>query len=421
MSGPLDDVTVVEIANWVAGPSATALMADMGASVVKVEPPSGDSMRNKLRQPRFPDGVAGTDVVFQLDNRGKRSIAIDLGDERGRDIVARAHRPGRRAGHQPDPLASRALRARTRRAASPQPGPRLRARDRPGLDGGRRRQPGLRRHRLLRTRGSDRPPGGARRAPRATPGRAGRPSDRSGAPGRHPRGAARPGPDRRGPARRDRAHAGRGVERGLRHGRRTGRPAPAHQTEPRPPGLAHEHHVPLRGWSMAGGLLAQPGDLAPLLRGARAPRARCRPAVRHRSEPVRPRHRARGHLRRAVRRRALRPLGPPAPGHRGHLVEDGGALRCHRRPAGGRDGDVHRAGPPRHRAVQDLVGPVLLRALRGRGARPGARGGGAHRATCCASWTRPTSRSRSWSGPASWCDRPPATRSAAPRPTVRRG
>jgi crotonobetainyl-CoA:carnitine CoA-transferase CaiB-like acyl-CoA transferase len=87
MTGPLEDITVVEIANWIAAPSATALMADMGASVIKVEPPSGDSMRNKLRQPRFPEGHPGTDVVFQLDNRGKRSIAVDLGNERGQEIV----------------------------------------------------------------------------------------------------------------------------------------------------------------------------------------------------------------------------------------------------------------------------------------------------------------------------------------------
>ncbi len=87
MSGPLDDLFVVEIANWVAAPSATALMADMGARVVKVEPPAGDSMRDKLRQPRFPEGVKGTDMVFQMDNRGKRSVAVDLNDERGREIV----------------------------------------------------------------------------------------------------------------------------------------------------------------------------------------------------------------------------------------------------------------------------------------------------------------------------------------------
>jgi crotonobetainyl-CoA:carnitine CoA-transferase CaiB-like acyl-CoA transferase len=87
MTGPLEDINVVEVANWIAGPSATAFMADMGASVIKVEPPGGDSMRNKLRQPRYPDGYLGTDVVFQLDNRGKRSIAVDLTQEAGQGIV----------------------------------------------------------------------------------------------------------------------------------------------------------------------------------------------------------------------------------------------------------------------------------------------------------------------------------------------
>ena len=85
--GPLDDVTVLEVANWVAGPSCGALMADMGADVVKVEPLGGDGMRNKLRQPSTPDGVAAHDLPFQLDNRGKRSIAVDLADERGAALV----------------------------------------------------------------------------------------------------------------------------------------------------------------------------------------------------------------------------------------------------------------------------------------------------------------------------------------------
>jgi crotonobetainyl-CoA:carnitine CoA-transferase CaiB-like acyl-CoA transferase len=84
MTGPLDDITVVEIASWVAGPSAAALMADMGADVVKVEPLSGDGMRGKLRQ---PVGVTPADHPFQLDNRGKRSIAVALDDERGSSLV----------------------------------------------------------------------------------------------------------------------------------------------------------------------------------------------------------------------------------------------------------------------------------------------------------------------------------------------
>lgn len=86
-SGPLADVTVLEVANWVAAPTAGALMADMGADVVKVEPLSGDGMRMKLRQPKWPEGAPKTDIPFQLDNRGKRSIAVDLTDERGAALV----------------------------------------------------------------------------------------------------------------------------------------------------------------------------------------------------------------------------------------------------------------------------------------------------------------------------------------------
>ena len=80
-------MTVIEVANWVAAPSCGALMADMGARVIKVEPPSGDSMRWKLRQPTLPDDAPKTDFPFHLDNRGKRSVAVDLGDERGQELV----------------------------------------------------------------------------------------------------------------------------------------------------------------------------------------------------------------------------------------------------------------------------------------------------------------------------------------------
>jgi crotonobetainyl-CoA:carnitine CoA-transferase CaiB-like acyl-CoA transferase len=85
--GPLDDITVVEVANWVAAPSCGALMADMGARVIKVEPPAGDSMRGRLRQPTLPDDAPKTDYPFHLDNRGKRSLAVDLGNPRGQDLV----------------------------------------------------------------------------------------------------------------------------------------------------------------------------------------------------------------------------------------------------------------------------------------------------------------------------------------------
>jgi crotonobetainyl-CoA:carnitine CoA-transferase CaiB-like acyl-CoA transferase len=94
MAGALDDITVVEIANWVAAPSCGALLADLGADVVKVEPLGGDGMRGKLRQPSPANGMEHADVPFQLDNRGKRSLAVDLSNPEGsalvRELVARA-------------------------------------------------------------------------------------------------------------------------------------------------------------------------------------------------------------------------------------------------------------------------------------------------------------------------------------------
>ena len=87
MAGALDGIRVLEIANWVAGPSAGAIMRDLGADVVKVEPRGGDSMRNKLRQPRADDTVVAEDLPFHLDNRGKRSVAVALDDERGAALV----------------------------------------------------------------------------------------------------------------------------------------------------------------------------------------------------------------------------------------------------------------------------------------------------------------------------------------------
>jgi crotonobetainyl-CoA:carnitine CoA-transferase CaiB-like acyl-CoA transferase len=86
---PLDGLLVVEAANWVAAPSCGALMADMGANVIKVEPLGGDAMRGSLRQPAIAkdEPLVQIDVPFQLSNRGKRSVAINLGDERGREIL----------------------------------------------------------------------------------------------------------------------------------------------------------------------------------------------------------------------------------------------------------------------------------------------------------------------------------------------
>jgi crotonobetainyl-CoA:carnitine CoA-transferase CaiB-like acyl-CoA transferase len=84
MTGPLQTVRVVELGAWVAGPGAGGILADWGADVVKVEPPQGDPARNFGR---MLGGDLPVNPVFELDNRGKRSIAVDLSEERGTDLV----------------------------------------------------------------------------------------------------------------------------------------------------------------------------------------------------------------------------------------------------------------------------------------------------------------------------------------------
>ena len=86
MSGPLDGVRVVELGVWVAGPGAAGILADWGADVVKIEPPAGDPSRGFQR---MLGGDLDVNPVFELDNRGKRGIALDLSTERGLDVAHR--------------------------------------------------------------------------------------------------------------------------------------------------------------------------------------------------------------------------------------------------------------------------------------------------------------------------------------------
>jgi crotonobetainyl-CoA:carnitine CoA-transferase CaiB-like acyl-CoA transferase len=85
MPGPLQGFTIVELGLWVAGPSAGAILADWGAEVVKIEPHDGDPFRGMYLT------VAGAELPanppFELDNRGKRSIALDLGSDDGKRIA----------------------------------------------------------------------------------------------------------------------------------------------------------------------------------------------------------------------------------------------------------------------------------------------------------------------------------------------
>jgi crotonobetainyl-CoA:carnitine CoA-transferase CaiB-like acyl-CoA transferase len=86
---PLEGVRVVELAAWVAAPSAGAVLADMGADVIKVEPPGGDPFRRRMRPAKFDDDQVDPDFPFQAENRGKRSICIAIDQPAGADIVKR--------------------------------------------------------------------------------------------------------------------------------------------------------------------------------------------------------------------------------------------------------------------------------------------------------------------------------------------
>ena len=87
MTAPLEDVTVVEIDNWMASPSAAAILADLGANVIKVEPLTGDPMRNMGRPAKVSDEKKGFDYQFDVSNRGKKSIAVDLESDAGIEVV----------------------------------------------------------------------------------------------------------------------------------------------------------------------------------------------------------------------------------------------------------------------------------------------------------------------------------------------
>ncbi len=98
-AGPLAGVLVADFSRILAGPYATMLLADMGASVVKVEGPKGDDTRTWT--PPVRDGVS---TYYLGINRGKRSIALDLRDEadvevarelaRRADVVIENLKPG---------------------------------------------------------------------------------------------------------------------------------------------------------------------------------------------------------------------------------------------------------------------------------------------------------------------------------------
>src|SRR5437588_6358428 len=84
MPGPMEGVRVVEVGMWVAGPSASAVLGDWGADVVKIEPPEGDPFRGLISS----FGGDGSSPPFELDNRNKRSVGLNLSHPDGQKIAA---------------------------------------------------------------------------------------------------------------------------------------------------------------------------------------------------------------------------------------------------------------------------------------------------------------------------------------------
>ena len=84
MTKPLDGIRVLDWTAWQQGPIATALLADMGAEVIKIEPPEGEPGRGMLR-------MYGRDLplnfYYQNQNRGKKGIVLNLQVEKSREIL----------------------------------------------------------------------------------------------------------------------------------------------------------------------------------------------------------------------------------------------------------------------------------------------------------------------------------------------
>ncbi len=88
VSLPFAGIRVLDIASFIAAPVAATIFADYGADVIKIEPPQqGDPNRQTWELASYPK--AGVNFPWEMDSRGKRSIALDLRCAAGRDVLYR--------------------------------------------------------------------------------------------------------------------------------------------------------------------------------------------------------------------------------------------------------------------------------------------------------------------------------------------
>src|SRR5262245_43515857 len=84
-AGILSGITVLDISEYIAGPYCASLLADMGARVIKIEPPDGAEERRLGNRQRY----RGNTRMALAYNRGKESLAIDLRKPEGREVLTK--------------------------------------------------------------------------------------------------------------------------------------------------------------------------------------------------------------------------------------------------------------------------------------------------------------------------------------------
>lgn len=87
MTKPLEGIRVLEVAAWTFVPAAGAILADLGAEVIKVEPPTGDPQRALKNMLNLDEN--GPNPFNEIPNHGKRSMVIDLANPKGQELVRR--------------------------------------------------------------------------------------------------------------------------------------------------------------------------------------------------------------------------------------------------------------------------------------------------------------------------------------------
>ena len=100
MSGPLDDVVVIDLTRALAGPHCGMMLADMGARVIKVETPGGGDESRGWGPPFVGPDDDPVSTYFLSCNRNKESVTLDLKSDDGREILEPPGRPRRRAARE---------------------------------------------------------------------------------------------------------------------------------------------------------------------------------------------------------------------------------------------------------------------------------------------------------------------------------